>query len=155
MKKTRRERLCLGRKGWSTVCLTDLFIIYLLCKLSSLAERYPDIFSCLSKSPTFCGLGGGRVHWERVTKSHPPFWWPQWQRMISGFICFPRVWDKEKLMTEQRLGNIFGGTWGGQDTCSYVKVWSSTWDLEDENTLLFAYDLQGSEWQDLSIKQGR
>lgn len=75
--------------------------------------------------------------------------------MISGFMCFPQVWDKEKLMTEQRLGNILGGTWGGQDTCIYVKVWSSTWDLEDENTLLFAYDLQGNEWQDLSIKQGR
>ena len=52
VKKRRRERLCLGRKGWSTVCLTDLFITYLLGNLSfSLAEQYPDIFSCLRNLP--------------------------------------------------------------------------------------------------------
>lgn len=125
--KKRRERLCLGRKDWNTVSLTDLFIISLLGNLSlCLADQHPR-----NPLPPVA-LGGSRVYGEKITEPHSPFWWSPWQRVDSGFLCFPRVWDKEQLMTEQGLGNILGSTWARQDPCVYVKVWSSTWDLENE-----------------------
>lgn len=131
--KKRRERLCLGRKDWSTVSLTDLFIISLLDNLSlCLADQYPFSFSCVRNPPPPVALGGGRIYGEKMTEPHSPFWWSPCQRIDSSFLCFPRVCDKEQLMTEQGLGNTLGYTWAGQGTCVYLKVWSSTWDLENE-----------------------
>lgn len=139
--KERRERLCLGRKDWNTVSLTDLFIISLLDNLSlCLADQYPYSFSYVRSPLPPVALGGGRVYGEKITGLHFPFWWSLWQRIDSGFLCFPRVWDKEQLMTEQGLGNILGYTWPGQVRMKYIALWA--W-------------LSRNEWQNVSIRWGR
>lgn len=96
MKKMRRGKVIFSKKrqehcapNWPAS--HNLFAAQLVLIFGWPVSKFLLVFE---GSPTFCGLEGGRVYWERMAEPHPPSWSPQWQRIISGSICFPRVGDK-------------------------------------------------------------
>lgn len=129
MKKTRRERLCLGRKAWSMVFLSDLFIIFSLGNLSlSLADQRPYSFSCLRNLPPSGAREEARSPGRGWLSHILPLGWPQWQRTVWGFICSPEYGIKNNSWLSRAWEIFWGGTWGGPDTCIFMwKCASSRW----------------------------
>ena len=73
-KKTRRGKVMFGEKRQEP-CVLNFPAVYNFCAgpfVLIFGWQISKPLSVSQKSPTFCGLGGGRIPWERTTEPCPP-----------------------------------------------------------------------------------